>query len=330
MGVDFVITWVDMNDPSWQQDFAKYSGKINNSRNEVSVARFRDHGLLKYWFRGVERFAPWVNKIHFVTCGQRPAWLNTDHPKIQMVNHEDYIPKKYLPVFNSSLIEIYLHKIPGLAEQFVYFNDDFFIIDHLPSERFFRQGVPQDIAAFRINLGMSLWSKCLKNNIQIINRRFDKKTIMARDHAKWFHPSYGSKARLTHLLSSYDKFITLRTPHNAQPYLKRTFEEVWDYVGDELTEMSKNRFRTPEDYTQELFRTWQICQSYFEPYNTYQDTKMFPLLFRAGKAIDAIKSQSYKLVCLNDNEHMRHYEETMQEIERAMDSILPEKSSFEL
>ncbi|MDR2890496.1 MAG: Stealth CR1 domain-containing protein, partial [Alistipes sp.] len=77
MEIDFVVTWVDMDDPEWRVDFAKYSGRAttDNSRNETSEARFRDYGFLKYWFRGVERFAPWVRKIHFVTCGQKPEWL---------------------------------------------------------------------------------------------------------------------------------------------------------------------------------------------------------------------------------------------------------------
>ncbi len=138
MMIDFVITWVDMNDPEWQKDYARYKGSVNpNEKNSTSVARFRDHGLLKYWFRGVEEFAPWVRKIHFVTCGQKPEWLNAKHHKLNLVSHKDYIPNKFLPVFNSSLIEIYLHKIPDLSEHFVYFNDDFFIINNLTEERFF-------------------------------------------------------------------------------------------------------------------------------------------------------------------------------------------------
>lgn len=330
MDVDFVITWVDMNDPAWQKTFATYSGKIDNTKNEVSIARFRDYGFLKYWFRGVDKFAPWVRKIHFVTCGQHPEWLNTAHPKLQLVNHEDYIPKQFLPTFNSSMIEIYLHKIPDLAEHFVYFNDDFFIINHLKSDRFFTNGKPNDIAAFRMNMGLTLWNKCLRNNIEIINRRFNKKEVLKRDHDKWYHPSYGSKARLTRLLSGYDKFVTLRTPHNAQPYTKTTFKEVWDYAGKELSTMSSNRFRSPNDYTQELFRTWQICKSDFEPYNTYRDTKMFPLLFRTKKVVDAIKKQSYKLVCINDSEHIPNFEKTMQQVSSAFESILPEKSAFEI
>ena len=330
MNIDFVVTWVDMNDPKWQKDFAKHSGKIDNNKNETSVARFRDYGLLKYWFRGVEKFAPWVRYIHFVTCGQKPEWLDENHPKLRLVNHEDYIPKEYLPVFNSSLIEIYLHKIPDLAEHFVYFNDDFFIINKISQERFFRNNLPTDIAAFRINSGMSLWSKCLRNNIRMINNHFNKKEVMKRDHDKWFHPDYGKKSRLASLLKPYGKFITLCTPHNAQPYTKTTFEEVWEHAGKELAEMSKHRFRSEEDYTQELFRTWQICSSNFVPYNTYSDTKMFPLIIKRKKAVKAIREQSYSLVCINDNEHIKDFEKVMNEVQSAFDSVLPEKSNFEL
>ena len=329
MEIDFVITWVDMDDPEWKKDFAEYSGKIDNSKNEFSEARFRDYGFLKYWFRGVEKFAPWVRKVHFVTCGQKPEWLDTSNPKINLVDHKDYIPKQFLPCFNSSLIEIYLHKIPGLAERFVYFNDDFFIINHIEQTRFFREGLPCDIAAFRYNSGVGLWCKCLKNNVKLINRHFDKREIMRRDHDKWFNKIYGGKAWLNYLLRFYPKFATLITPHNAQPYLKSSFEEVWKNCEKELTGMSYNRFRSEGDYTQELFRTWQICKSDFVPYNTYSDTKMFPLMVRSKEAVKAVYGQLYSLVCLNDNVHIKNYAQTMQDIQKAFEAILPEKSSFE-
>lgn len=330
MEIDFVVTWVDMTDPEWQKEFAMNSGKIDNSKNELTAARFRDHGLLKYWFRGVEKFAPWVRKIHFVTCGQRPEWLNVNHPKLNEVKHEDYIPKQFLPCYNSNVIEIYMHKIQGLTEHFVYFNDDFFVINQLKQERFFTNGLPNDIAAFRMNWGLSLWNKCLRNNIVIINKRFDKKEVMKRDHDKWYNPIYGKRGRLTKRLKYYNKFVTLRTPHNAQPYLKKTFDEVWGYAGKELNEMSTHRFRSPKDYTLELFRTWQICQSDFHPYNTYSDTKMFPLLFKTKKAINAIRGQLFSLVCINDSEFIKNYDLTMEQVASAFESILPEKSGFEM
>ena len=330
MDIDFVITWVDMEDPKWKAEFAKYSGKKENEKNGVSEARFRDYGFLKYWFRGVEKFAPWVRKIHFVTSGQKPEWLDESNPKINLVNHKDYIPSEFLPTYNSGVIERYLHKIPGLAEHFVYFNDDFYIINNISTERFFKNGVPCDIAVFQYNPSWSQWYKRIKNNLKIINRYFDKKEVMARDHDKWFHKSYGSRARWNYLLKPYGKFITLRTPHNAQPYLKSTFEEVWAVAEKELTETSANRFRTVTDYTPELFRTWQICKGNFEPYNTYSDTKMFPLMIKPKQAIKAIYNQSYTLICLNDNVHIRNYAQVMENIKNAFESILPEKSSFEL
>ena len=330
MDIDFVITWVDMNDLKWQAEFERYSGKKENTKNGVSEARFRDYGFLKYWFRGVEKFAPWVRKIHFVTCGQKPEWLDTNNPKINLVSHKDYIPEQFLPTFNSGVIEYYLHRIPGLSEHFVYFNDDFYIINKIGIERFFRDGLPCDIAVFKYNPSWAQWYITLKNNIKIINRHFNKKEVMARDHEKWFDRSYGSKVRWNYILKPYSKFITLRTPHNAQPYLKSTYEEAWSFAYKELTESSVNKFRANNDYTQELFRTWQICKGNFVPYNTYQDTKMFPLMIKSKQAIKAIRQQSYKLVCLNDNIHIRNYTQVMENIKNAFESILPEKSSFEL
>ena len=330
MEIDFVITWVDMNDPKWKEEFAKYSNKPENTKNGVSDARFRDYGFLKYWFRGVEKFAPWVRKIHFVTSGQKPEWLDENNPKINLVNHKDYIPEQYLPTYNSVVIERYLHKIPGLAEHFVYFNDDFYIINHIGKERFFRNGLPCDIAVFQYNPSWSQWYIRIKNNIRIINKHFNKNEVMARDHDKWFHKSYGARARWNYLLKPYNKFITLRTPHNAQPYLKKTFEEVWAVAGEELTETSANRFRALNDLTPELFRTWQICKGNFEPYNTYKDTKMFPLMIKSKQAEKAIRNQAYSLICLNDNIHIRNYEQVMNNIKQAFETILPEKSAFEL
>ena len=293
MDIDFVITWVNMDDPEWKKEFNKYRHNKDNTKNGVSEARFRDYGFLKYWFRGVEKFAPWVRKIHFVTFnGQIPEWLDVNNPRIHVVSHHDFIPSQFLPTFNSVVIERYLHKIPGLSEHFVYFNDDFYIINHVSQERFFKNGLPRDIAVFTYNPSWSQWYVRIKNNIKIINRHFNKKEVMARWHDKWFDKSYGAKARWNYILKHYDKFITLRTPHNAQAYLKTTFEEVWAAAGKELTETSSNKFRALTDYTPELFRTWQICKGNFEPYNTYRDTKMFPLMVRPNRAIQAIRNQS--------------------------------------
>ena len=71
--IDFVITWVDGNDPEWLEEKRQYDGTIKNSKNtDNNLNRYRDMGILKYWFRGVEKYAPWVNKIHFVVWKNIP------------------------------------------------------------------------------------------------------------------------------------------------------------------------------------------------------------------------------------------------------------------
>lgn len=101
-------------------------------------------------------------------------------------------------------------------------------------------------------------------------------------------------------------------------------------AGKELAETSVNRFRALNDYTPELFRTWQICRGNFEPYNTYSDTKMFPLVIKSRQAVQAILNQSYSLICLNDHVRIRNYDRVMEALGNAFESILPEKSGFEL
>ncbi len=95
--IDFIINWVDGVDPNWLAEKKKWecieNQTVSKSDDSNSACRYRSNDeLLRYWFRSVEKFAPWVNKIHFVTCGQKPCWLNESHPKLHMVNHEDYIP----------------------------------------------------------------------------------------------------------------------------------------------------------------------------------------------------------------------------------------------
>ena len=141
--LDFVITWVDGNDKEWQKEKWTYSAKNDIiSDNDDREERYRDWDNLQYWFRGIEKYAPWVRTIHFVTCGHLPAWLNTNHPKLHIVKHSDYIPKKYLPTFNSHTIEWNFHRIEGLSERFVYFNDDMFLFKPTSPEDFFLGNCP--------------------------------------------------------------------------------------------------------------------------------------------------------------------------------------------
>ncbi len=89
--IDFVITWVDGSDKAWQQEKRKFepAGGRQDASVDNAKERYRDWGNLRYWFRGVEKYAPWVRKVHFITWGHLPTWLNTVHPKLHIVRHED-------------------------------------------------------------------------------------------------------------------------------------------------------------------------------------------------------------------------------------------------
>ena len=123
--IDLVYMWVDGNDPEWQAKRNSYMGGGGNNTSEgVSLARWRDNEELRYSLRSVEMYAPWVNHIYIVTDGQCPAWLNTENPKVSIVNHSEIMPADAMPVFSSSAIESCIYRIPGLSEHFILGNDD--------------------------------------------------------------------------------------------------------------------------------------------------------------------------------------------------------------
>ena len=171
--IDFVIPWVDGSDPNWITEKNRYIEEDGDKRNQ----RFRDWHLLKYWFRGVEKNAPWVNRIHFITWGHIPAWLNTNHERLSVVFHEDYIPHKYLPTFNANTIELNLHRIKNLCQKFVYFNDDIFIIKKIKQADFFFKERPCSMAGLGIPGGLEekIYNNILLNNNRILNKHFMQK-----------------------------------------------------------------------------------------------------------------------------------------------------------
>ncbi|GAA0996913.1 stealth family protein [Acrocarpospora macrocephala] len=134
--IDAVYTWVDGADPAWRarRDLALTGGL---SEAAVSEARFVSRDELRYSLRSLVTYAPWIRKIWLVTDQQRPSWLR-ENDRIQVVDHKEiFRDPGLLPVFNSHAIEAQLHRIEGLAEHFLYLNDDFFLGRPLCPEMFF-------------------------------------------------------------------------------------------------------------------------------------------------------------------------------------------------
>ncbi len=202
--IDFVVLWVDNTDPKWREEKKYYSNfSKNNTLNEDAIddsARFRDWGVFKYWFRGVEKFCPWVRKIHFVTWGHVPEWLDTNNPKLNIVKHEDFIPKEYLPLFNSNAIELNVFDIQDLAENFVYFNDDFFVTAPMQKSDFFLNDLPRDSAVLNLLKIVSDFDYILANEMLLINQNFNLKKVVFSNFFKWFNIKYEIKILKTIIL----------------------------------------------------------------------------------------------------------------------------------
>lgn len=326
--IDFVIAWVDDTDPVWQKAFHSYLPQ-SQCTDDTRHIRYRNWDNLRYWFRGVEQFAPWVNKIHFITCGQTPDWLNTSAPKLHWVKHSDYIPNEYLPTFSSRPIILNLHRIPELSEHFVLFDDDCFLIDKMEPERFFRNGLPCDLAAFNTLSPMGVFTHNVVNDLCVINASFKKYEMLRKHFGKWFSLQAGNKLMRTLFLLPWPHFTGFYDHHLPQGFLKSTFEEVWEHHSDILLRSTAVRFRSIADVNPWLFRYWQLVKGDFVPTNLDRYGAYFNISDKTiDKIAQTIEYQKKKMVCLNDGE-VSSFEEARNRINDAFHKILPEKSSFE-
>lgn len=327
--IDFVLPWVDGSDENWIKSFNEYAPREKQKSLDFSAERYRDYGLLKYWFRGVEKFAPYVRKIHFITNGQLPTWLNLENPKLHWVKHSDYIGKEYLPVFSSHPIEMCIHKISDLAEHFVYFNDDFFLTAPTSPSFFFKKGLPCDYAISNIQIPIrSVMRNIVLNDLTEINRCFDKKTYIKKNFFKYFNARYGRMNIRTLVCMLWSETTGFQNFHFPQPYLKSTFEEVWKNCPTILNKTMSSRFRSENDVNQWLFRYWQLCKGDFYPINPRKDRKYFELDMDIEEICSAIQNQEYKEIVLNDAK-CNDFSERMERIVNSFEAILPEKSGFE-
>ncbi len=330
--IDFVILWVDGSDPEWRAEKAKYNPDFKVSDGEE---RYREWGLMPFWFRSVEKFAPWVRKIHFVTWGHLPEWLNTEAPKLNIVRHEDYMPKEVLPVFNSHALEVGLHRIPGLSEKFVYFNDDTFLLNHVKPSDFFIGNKVVDMMAFRpvgANRVNPIQSIIHINNSLLLSKHFDKRANIKKQPYVYFKPGYPLKYWIYNFVELlFPLFTGFYSLHQPAPYFKRTFKKVWSKEGELLKEVQTHRFRDPSDVNQYIFREWQKLTGHVVPRNIQRYSRYFEIKEDDNtKLLKTIMRQNGKMLCINDTVIHNNISKTKKQLNRAFTSILPQKSAFEL
>lgn len=333
--VDIVIPWVDGSDRNWKNKKEKWTGILQNVESKSlkdksydGDMRYREYGTLKYLLRSIEKNASWINHIYVITDNQTPEWLNVNNKKITIVDHTEFIPKEYLPTFNTNTIELNLHRIKGLSEHFILVNDDMIFNNVTKKADFFRNGVPVDNLGFTIIPSDNSFSHILVNNMLIINRMFSKKEVLAKNFTKVFNVKNGWKLVLRSCLAiPWTGINGLYNPHISVPYLKSSFEYIWEKEFKILNETCAHKTRRFEDVSDWLIRYFQLCSGKFLVGKS--NIGKFIEIDEYSKLCKEFKDGSgHKVVCINDVEKkdVSFYAERLSKL---LDNIFPKLSEFE-
>ncbi|XP_017890690.1 N-acetylglucosamine-1-phosphotransferase subunits alpha/beta [Ceratina calcarata] len=141
--IDVVYTWVNGSDPAFLKSLKEHVPIMDVN---TAASRFSDKDELKYSLRSLEMYAPWIRHVYIVTNGQIPSWLDMDNPRVTLITHEDiFLNKSDLPTFSSPAIESHIHRIPGISDKFLYFNDDVMLGAEVWPEDFITQAGGQKV-----------------------------------------------------------------------------------------------------------------------------------------------------------------------------------------
>lgn len=327
--IDIVVPWVNSQDKKWLIKKNKFINIHSDEQIETASSneRFRDYGTLKYLFRSIEKNAPWVHKIYLVTDNQVPEWLNINNKKVKIIDHKDIIDARYLPVFNSSVIEMNVYKIPNLSENFIYFNDDMILNRSLKPTDFFINGKPRDYRIYTSIVPKEGFMHILVSNDILINK-FVK--------GKWPVSKYGlasykyGKNQLRNLMFYPQLKISgipgYLDPHGPLSFNKKTFYMAKKLWPKEIENNNLHRFRQYNDITIWLIRYLQLELGNFITRKTNFNGRY------TINDIDNIKKDLYKnqskSICINDT-YVKDYEQRVYLIHKMLNKKFPKKSSFE-
>ncbi len=291
--MDIVITYVNGLDPLWQKDYEKHTNI------PILEKRFRDWGTLRYLFRGIEVNMPFIRRVHLIVAqeSQVPEWVNRD--EVNIVLHKDIIPEEYLPTFNCNPIEMHLHRIKDLDEEYLYFNDDMFPVMPCRPTDFFRGG---------------------KGVIGISHH------ILASDMFKRICRNSDRLARKALGLKS--SWIFLRPQHICSPMLKSVCEELYGKVEEEI-KSTLTRVRTGENFNQYLYLDYMHLQGKIIP-ERLSKRHVSVGITSTSNLRKIIERPTRKLICVNDVQlSEERYLSLRSTLHEAFEARFPQKSIFE-
>ncbi len=291
--MDIVITYVNGLDPLWQEDYER------TFKKPILAKRFRDWGTLPYLMRGIEKYLPYVEKVHLVVAreSQVPDWVNRD--EVNVVLHKDIIPEEHLPTFNSATIGLFLYRIPGLSEQYLYFNDDIFPLQPCPPEMFF----PDGKSAIKLSthlFAQGFYKQHVRNSYRLA------RTVLGQKYGLCFK----------------------RPQHICIPMQRKACEEVFAKAEPQIM-ASLSATRTEHNLNQSLFLNYLY-------YSGRLVSRRIPskhcsmAVYSPGRIANLIVNPVKPLVCINDVSMSDEQQERMRTaIQDAFEQHFPQKSKYE-
>lgn len=329
--IDFVVSWVNSNDTKWQTRKNDMLKEKSLSSLMVGENRYHDYGFFKYWFRSIEKYAPWVNHVFVVTDKQVPDFFR-ENKKVTIVDHEDFIPHEFLPTFSSSVIELYLDKIPGLQDNFVYFNDDMFLNASVEVSDFFSDdGLPKDMAVPTLLAPHSDFDQLPFNNAIVINKYFKKHKILKERWRKFFKLRYGfvnlTKLFLTLPFPYWSSFSIQHIPYSLR---KSDYNLLRSYAHNEIIKTSKMHFRSDNDINLWLLGEIRFMLGEFTPRAAKEG--IFFDFDTSNKLIECLQKEDTKMICINDDSKVMDLDKKIQVASKILEELekkFPYKSIVE-
>jgi len=326
--VDFVVLYLDGTDPEWREQKRRFS-EAQSWPGQNTDDRYRNMDNFQYWFRAVERYAPWVHRIHLVTWGHVPSWLNTDHPKLNIVRHDQFMDPAVLPVFNSNAIELSLDRLEALGEYFVAFNDDVFLNNPVGPEQFFVGGRPRIDCVCGPALASTDFNAVLFNNMRIVNQvakpslRFYLNAISPRNGIR--ESIYSASLLPTTIMTG--KFVGFRELHAPHPIRKSVLRWLKSQVPEPYERTIKAKFREYRDVSIWSVNDYMRASGHIAVAPMAAENAM--VFFRPGSDYEKALNSRYKTVCLEDSAETVDFDTQVTLANAALARKFPEKSQFE-
>ena len=291
--------------------------------------------MMQYWFRAIETYAPWIRKVHFVTWGHLPKFLNPEYEKIHIVTHRDIIPEDALPTYNSGGIEMNIYKIEDLAEHFIFFNDDIFLTRPCSPDDFFdvKTGFPR-VKAIEMPLrfvGIHPWQTVVSNDMGCINSVLKKHDAPFRI-GKNISRCYSLKENIRNVISRFafpEYFLGYKNYHGPIPLLKSTGIRLSHELAGPFHDTIYHRFRQDTDINNWMVHWYQAASGDFSPKKT-NNIYFSATSSNAAAIAKIIRERSEESICINDGDDLENWEEIAKTIREAFSEALPAKSGYEL